>query len=720
MKRLIVIVAIALALTLPLANTSSGQDSFEGAVRIKGQLADVNGDKAKFNEYRDIRDGIYGDIRLKYDSDAYFMKFDSSNIGYDDQEYNLEGGMWGKFKYKLFYNEIPHNFTFGARTFYSGAGSDTLTYAPLSPSPNLPNLDAATWSKFDYSIERKQYGGGVILDLMKPFYLDVSVAREERSGIRATGVPQDQTGGSNQLELPEPVDYITDTLKVEAGYAQNPFFASLSYFYSRFDNDNRNLNFVNPLSANTLNAPLPDVLTLPPDNNYYKLAFKGALKLPLNSKFNMNLGLSQTKSDVRLLNYYIMNIAGPPPGVQSISLSDSKFDGDIRTQNYAFSITSNPVPFMTGKISYRYYDRNNKSDEITTVDTNANAGLPFKNHIFEYTKKSFGAEADFRLMADLYLTTGYRRIKTDRERGDLPESTDNIYSVDLRWKGLDFLHARIGYERLDRNADHEIPAAIFAADQTQVNIIEQYVRRYDAAPLDRDTYRASVDIYPAENLSFGLGFKHRKSDYKDTVLGLTDEKSNEFNISADYAVGTIASLSAYYDYERIKYSQFQRRYQTVPDGADPFTGLQNATEYNWEVEQRDKGYDYGFGVDFYVVPRKLTLRLSHDYVRSDGNADFTYYVDPAIIPPVGQRNQDNVDISNVDDYRRTSFLVKAIYDLSKSIAVTGGYAYERYKYRDAQLDNYLYVYGNTNYLTGAYKDQSYKANVVFVALTYKF
>jgi MtrB/PioB family decaheme-associated outer membrane protein len=715
MKR-ILIITIALAL-LPLANTSEGQDLFQGSLKIKGQLVDVNGDNAKFNEYRDVRDGIYGDIRLKYESDAYFMKFDSSNIGYDDQEYRLDGGMWGKFKYNLFYNEIPHNWTFGARTFYSGAGSDFLTFTPLAPSPNLPNLDPATWSKFDYSIERKQYGGGVILDLMKPFYLDVSVSREERSGTRATGVPQDQTGGSNQLELPEPVDYTTDTLRVEAGYAQNPLFASLSYFYSKFDNDHERLNFINPLAESTFTAPLPDVLTLPPDNDYYKLAFKGAVRLPMNSKFNVNLGFSQTKSDVNLLDYYVRNIAG---GIQPIILSDSEFDGKIRTQNYAFSLSSNPVPFLTGKIFYKYYDKNNKSDEITTVDTNANAGNPFTNHIFEYKKKSYGAEADFRLLADLYLTAGYRGVKTDRDRGDLPESTDNIYSADLRWKGLDFLHASIGYEKLHRNADHEIPTAIFAADQATVNIIEQYVRRFDAAPLDRDTYKASIDIYPIENLGIGLGYKHRKSDYEDTVLGLTDEKSDEFNISADYAVGTFASLSAYYDYERIKYSQFQRSFVTVPD---PIASVPSGTDYNWEVDQRDKTYDYGFGVDFYIIPKKLTLNLRHDYVRSDGKSDFTYYADPAIIGPaaaLGQRTQDNVDIAHVDDYRRKSFLVKAIYDFSTSIAVSAGYAYEQYKYRDAQLDDYRFIYGTTNYLTGAYKDQSYNANVVFLALTYKF
>lgn len=53
-----------------------------------------------------------------------------------------------------------------------------------------------------------------------------------------------------------------------------------------------------------------------------------------------------------------------------------------------------------------------------------------------------------------------------------------------------------------------------------------------------------------------------------------------------------------------------------------------------------------------------------------------------------------------------------------------GYAYQRFKYSDAQLDNYNFTPNgaatSTGFLTGAYKDQSYTANVVFGGLTYKF
>jgi hypothetical protein len=57
----------------------------------------------------------------------------------------------------------------------------------------------------------------------------------------------------------------------------------------------------------------------------------------------------------------------------------------------------------------------------------------------------------------------------------------------------------------------------------------------------------------------------------------------------------------------------------------------------------------------------------------------------------------------------------------KSATITAGYAYEQFELNDAQLAGYRYTVGAPDsYLTGAYKDQNYNANVFFMSLTYKF
>jgi len=109
-------------------------------------------------------------------------------------------------------------------------------------------------------------------------------------------------------------------------------------------------------------------------------------------------------------------------------------------------------------------------------------------------------------------------------------------------------------------------------------------------------------------------------------------------------------------------------------------------------------------------------------VKSNGKADLTYYLGDNLLPP--GLTQDNIDISNWDDYRLRSYMIKTIYNATKKISLSAGYVYEKFSYRDAQLDGYQFVPATTGtngaFLTGAYKDQSYQADVVFVTVAYRF
>lgn len=642
---------------IPLHSAFAEEAVFEGEVTAQGQLVNINGNEAKFNEYADRKDGIYGAIGLRYEKDSYFMRFNAYDIGYDTQKYTLDGGMWGKFKYDLLYNEIPHNITFGAKTFYSGVGGSSLK---IKGDPD----NVSTWHSFDYETERKRFGGGVKLDFLKPFFLDISAQTEKKEGIRPTSA---NSGFSAFTELPEPIDYRTDTIRIDGGYSKKPFFASLSYDYGKFNNDNQALDFFNVISG------AGDSLTLPPDNKYYKLAFKGAVFLPFNSKFSLNAATARAKSDA--------------DGNTILGIDD--FRGKVDTDNIDLVLTSNPVSFLDGRLFYKYYDRDNKSEDVE-------ANLSWIN-------RSYGGELGFRLPAHLRLTLGYKYKKTSYEdRFDANRRKDDVYSADLAWSGLDFATVRAGYERLHRTLDRSGTAADEEGDT---------IWRFDVAPADRDTFKISVDLFPIEDLSLSIGYKYKKTDYEDRSLadateglGLRELKTDEVFVDASYAFMKRVQVYGYFDYEKTRSIQFGH--------SNPL----NLDADNWKASLRDKSFDYGIGTDINAIPKKLTLKLQYDYIRSNGDADFTY-LEPAVFP-VGANNS-NIDITNWDDYRESAFSARAVYEVMKSLTVTAGYIYERFRLSDIQLEAYEYIVGSSR-LTGAYKDPNYNANVVFLALTYKF
>jgi MtrB/PioB family decaheme-associated outer membrane protein len=697
---------------LPAFPVFALDSTFEGDINVTGEIANESGNKAKFNEYRDIRkNDLYTGFRFKYDSDDFFMQGMASDLGYNDQHYRIDGGAYGKFKFYLDYNEIPHNFTYDARTFYNGVGSNNLTNMFGAV---LPTANTSQWNQFDYAIKRETSEVGFTIQMPKPFYFSFSASEENRTGtipITAAGT----TPGGIALELPQPVDYTTDTVKAEVGYAKKPFFASLSAEYTNFDDMNHVLYFFNPAGP----AGNTDAINLPPSNQYYKLAFKGSVQLPLNSKLNVNVATSSSTSEADLFNSYVST------AVQPITLSSSLFHGQVDTQNYQTVLTSNPVSFLSTKIYYKYYERHNTSDQITTIDPSFGSGLPFTNQLFSYNTNNAGVDLGFKLPSRFNLQIGYSYLVTDRERGDIPVTRDNNYTAELKWSGSDFITPKIGYEHLSRGANHGVLTKEDAADQLTENQIAAYLSTFDATEQSRDIYKASIDIFPLDNLNLNLGYKFKMVDYEDTMLGLRRISSHVANVDAVYTIGNIIQLAAYVDYDCNRNYQFERALAAQPGTvANPF--VESATNYDWDAKIKDATFSYGASAEIYVVPKKLSLIFQFDTVNSDGNVDLTYLSAAALAAasPAGTRTNNNIDLGPWDDYILRSLSAKIKYTPAKSLTMVAGFAYESYTYTDAAWDNYVLVPAAAGtsgaFLTGAYANPNYHANVVFVSTNYRF
>jgi len=649
-KLYILIFSLAVIL-IPFRAVFGGESALvEGDVAVKGQLADVNGNEAKFNEYSDTKDGVYGNIDLNHETDRYYLRFNAEDIAYDTQKYMIDGGMWGKFNYDLYYMEIPHNIKYDARTFLSGAGRDSLS--------GTPNSNLSTWKEFDYSTERKIVGGGLNIDILHPFFISVEVRSEDKTGNKVSGGP---LSAFSSTEVPEPIDYTTDSFSIEAGFNKRPFYASLDYYYSKFENDNQSL---------TVTTTSRLAMTLPPDNDYHRVGFKGAYLAPFNTRLSTNIGFSEANSDYRLIN-----LDGSSAG--------ETFNGKIRTENYDVVVTSHPVSMVDGKVYYKYYKDKNKSDEI--FDTTIGEA----NELLSYKRESYGTLLGFKVARDWKLTAKYGHMDTSYDnRIDVNKRKDDTFGADLRWTGLDFLTVDAGYERMNRRTDRP--------PFDPAEIVE--ISRFDVSPFHKDTYTISFDVTPLEELDISLGYKYKDTDYNDTTFGIKSDQRNEFYIDANYIYSEKVKVYGYFDYEKVRAKQ----YHSYPGN------------YDWSALLEEKNYDYGIGSDIYAIPEKLTISLQYDNVKSDGNADFTY-LNGAV--PMGVTNS-SIDISNSDDYRKQAVSVKAAYKVLEPLTVTGGYAYEQYKYSDAQLDGYQYT--SPLYLSGAFKDSSYNASVVYVTTTYKF
>jgi len=155
---------------------------------------------------------------------------------------------------------------------------------------------------------------------------------------------------------------------------------------------------------------------------------------------------------------------------------------------------------------------------------------------------------------------------------------------------------------------------------------------------------------------------------------------------------------------------------TTPPGPYDPNMPPTSSNYNWQATNKDANYAYGLALEW-PTSEKLKVSASYMYYKTDGQVDFAA---PSTVAAASYPQP----VSLFDDSKRRAFNLKGTYAFSKTISLTGGWAYEKYDYQDAQYDGYRYTIPAANradsYLMGYYKDPNYKANIFYGWVTWKF
>lgn len=708
------------------AARAAGEPEFGGTITLRLLAVGDEHESAKAQEYRDLQDGVAASAKLRFASGAYHLEIDGRNFGLDDQSFRLRGGAYGSFKYSFFYDETPHNYSFGARTFYTGVGTDELNYASASREKNKDAIvtptvgtDQSLWNDFDYAIQRKGYGTAVEVSLRSPFYFMVNAKQEERTGTKPlgadSGVFVDKTGAQtssfgNVVELAEPVDYLTRTASVEAGYRTRPMVLSLTGLVSSFDNDNDHLNWRNPFVTT---ESVIETNYLPPDNDYWKVGAQGVFRFPAHSTLALRVSYAQLKDDLNLGTTATDSIAAttsngiplttsPDYFTTTLGLNRSRFTGDIGYTSVRAAYDTSVLKPITLQLVYDYTGRKNESSIVEY--TNLATGESIESENFEYLKHHAGVSLGMLLPWQTNLNVGYDFSKVDREeRADAESTKDHDLSIRLRNSASDLLTTRVKYQHVFRSTESSIVASDFAASDPAS--IELFERRYDVADKDRDLAGIAFDLTPTDTLDLGLEYTYTQDDYDSTEIGLQKESRQEVYLDVAYKLAKSVTLGASAGYERVISDQRERQY-TSGTNSNP-ASASTTSVFNWTESLKSNNWSYGLSAKVPVVKGKLDLAASWNYQKSDGEGIFSSTGKPL----------EDIDAS--DDYTKDTLEVKAIYHVAKQLEVTLGYLHEKLDYSDDQRSDYDYVTGTT-FLTGAYSDVDYDINLGYLQMKYKF
>jgi len=695
------ILSVLVANLFVAAPSAFAQDAMEwsGSASIGARHVDSDArDPSKLNEYRDLEDGTAGILgfELRGRSDNNYLNAYGENLGRDDQYLDLKGGRYNTYKYRLYGDELRHNFGAGpgALSPYSGIGGPNLT-------ATFPSTNVATWNGFNHSYSRRDVGGMFEWQSLSPWYFRADANEVRREGVNVFAGAQGTSPGNGFVDLPSPIEYKTRNYAVEAGYSTKRSHVSVNLSHSTFENENDVLRWSNGFFANGL-----DTTILPPDNELTRLAINGNLRqLPLDSTLAARFTYSKLTNDLTI-QPTMLSTGGVPVATNP---SSPAFSGDIVKTSLGVSLASRPAQALDTKLYFNWLKEENDSTRINFASAGLSGGsctaTSCAPEMFAYEKRQLGAEAGWRLTRANKLTAGLEWTDIERERADFQASEEWRLFAEWKNSSLDWLSGRIKYQFLTRDSDFNPNVAILSA-----NPMDLFVRRFDAANVDQNLLKLALDASPLAWLDFGFEAIFKQNNYKDTQLGRTDDKRQEFYASVGYGDPKSWRVLVFGD---IEYVQFDSKHRVGTGNPDPAAGS-NTTTYNWSARNEDNSWQIGLGADWAALAR-LTLKASLIYARTDGSTDFS--VQP------GGPTTPFLPLTNVDDTRRTSFTLRAVYAFDRHWEFTGGYAYEKYEYSDISYDNTRYVAGtgtSASYTTGQFAFQPYTANILYAIARYKF
>ena len=730
MKR---ILTINLVMTLALASAAYADqtDFFSGGVFLGGNALSIDHKSGKFNEYNEITPGFVGGGNGRFDNDKYYLNAEGAYLGSDDMYLKLKGGKWGSFKFSLYYTEFPHNYSFGDKSVFINPGSQFQTLAPGATYKSLSNVAAWPSQSFDQKIVRKDVGGSAEVTAMSPFFFNVEANRLQRQGQKVFGAVDALGGFTNRFtDIAVPIDDHTTNANALFGWKNKQFYAAFGGGFSEYGNSAEVTRFQEPFFPPTGSAPAnPAIGNIvgPPDNRSWNMGFNGSAKLPYASVFALNADYQRNTSHSTLLNY-VEGGSQTTPTVVPLRLSSPAFNGNVEYWRVGGTLTSSPVKDLTTKIYFRYLDRKDNSDIVTFSNPASPTTAPVSNSLYSFEKTSVGGEATYRFMKNLKGIIGYDFTDTRREDlpisanvfNNIPDTWVHTYNAQVVYNPLDWLGGRLRYQKLYQTAS-------IVYEPGTSSILQNNDLRFDAQNKTQDMIKLTMDVTPTDALGVALEYAYKSDNYHDSALGFQQMQENEFILDANYLVKGV-KLFAFFDYDMSHTSQMQR-YVTGSGasanpnpGAPPSVSGSNAS-FNWDAELRNSNYAYGLGTALPVV-KKVSLVLQYDFEKNNGWANFTSQTFTTAQTNLGINNS-NINNPFWDGYTRQNVSARFVYDYNEHLAFSLGYLYTQFRANDGQYMGYQYVAlpsttAGASYLSGAYIDQSYKANVYYLRVAYRF
>jgi hypothetical protein len=503
------------------------------------------------NTYRDYRNSLYISqmkVERPLKTNGYFnlqtanngLAFQGSTVT-RDQSVLVTAGRRGVSKFQFRWDEIPHVFSGTTRTLFQQTTPGVWKFIgdrAVLDAARVAGTAAAFSSAIAQQIGnastdaqrslRKIGSGSASVDVNPNLNLAFLFSRENQLGTRPLGMCFGNSPSCVWAEIPENIDYFTDTLAAKADYAEKTWEIGLGYQRRTFENNISSELVDNPFSNNVFagNVTGNGEMGLYPNNQAQNLLLDGAwAKGPVRFSSSVSPGW-MTQND-RFVPYTTNTfLLGRSGAAAPIPLPASSLNGERQTLAMNYTFVANPLKRLELTARYRHYDHNNNTEEHT-----------FNPYVGD-------------LEAETQLTTPGGSGQETVEYNGL------FKSIDPECRGV------CNEPRSFHTRDVDLGGTWFFTKKSSAKV--QYLRQWfnrhhrDVNQTIEDTIKGTIDLKPVPALTLRVGAAHQNREPQDAeyewfLLPGTqrpDEgfrRRNRVDLLAQYDLTETLSVSAFYN-----------------------------------------------------------------------------------------------------------------------------------------------------------------------------
>ena len=742
MRTKLMIVTAALLCVAPLARAQQAAPAAEpvGVVDLGARLTSVDGDEARYERYRDTRNGVFSRIEFGKATDQYKYAAGASNIGYRDQNYYADYTN-GKAKYSAFFDSIPLNYSYNAFTPWRETQTGVFTLdsaARLQVQNKVPGVvgvpanaaQLATRSIYvglaqpiELKSKREMIGLRYSRDLTSAIGLNLAFMSTRKAGNQPYGM---SFAFNNANELPMPIDHRTNDMTAGLEYIRTEGMLRLAWDASFFNNRIKEIIWDNPLRATDTNpydpsgysngnGPAFGRMSVPPSNSMNTVSLTGLYKMPAHTTLNGVLSFTSMNQNDTLIPWTsnpVINQASVFAVFPELrGLPRSTAEATVHGVNAMFNFATRPNRHMGLRMRYRFNDHKNLTPEFDATEyvrfdaVPEETGSPTQN--FNVRQNTFDLTGTLNLIKYTAINLGYTYDDFARTGRAFSDMRDYTFRASVDTIGNQWVTLRTAIEHTARIG------AGFSEASIEEGGGQPGLRFYDEADRDRDKGTVLVVINPTSYMDVTVQSSMARDVYKGEghEFGLLDNDNSNYTIAFGVSPSDAVDFGASYGRDHYVANQKSRNANPPPDPTwtDP--------SRDWTLKNEETVNNVDVYVNLPKLIEKTTVRFNYDLADSDNGFIFG---GPRVATLAAARSF--IALPNVTNkWQRVSTDLQ--YHFNRKMGLAFGYWWEKFDVNDYATINMPDGSPRIDYLgeiSTGYGNRPYKGSTGMLRLLYLF